>query len=70
MADEDREEIEEESELIDDEEVNSGNGIDKQEMNRRDDMLDAKFGFPRFTEGPDKIAWLFNLKPVCFFAIV
>jgi len=55
---------EEESELVDDEESFNYNGSDKQEMNRRDDLLDAKFGFARFTEGPDKVAWLFNVKPV------
>lgn len=57
---------EEEPELLDDEESSNYLGGDKQDMSRREDLLDAKFGFARFTEGVDKTAWLFNVKPVSF----
>jgi hypothetical protein len=35
-----------------------------EESSKRDDILDAKFGFPRITDGPERIGWLFNIKPV------
>ena len=29
-----------------------------------EDELDSKFGFDRFTEGPDRVGWLLNMRPV------
>ncbi len=35
-----------------------------QELSRREDILDARFGFSRITEGPERLGWLINMKPV------
>lgn len=52
-------------------ENNNGNGDDFGETAalqadelRQIDAMDAKMGFERFTDGPDRLGWLVNMHPV------
>lgn len=31
---------------------------------QRDDVMDKRFGFPKYTEGPDRLGWCINMQPV------
>ena len=34
------------------------------ELSRKEDAVDAKFGYPRITDGPERLGWLNSIRPV------
>jgi len=35
------------------------------DMASEEEKLDQLFGYPRITDGPDRLGWLINIQPVC-----
>ena len=33
-------------------------------LSKRDDIMDKRFGFPKYTEGPERLGWCINMQPV------